>query len=128
MLNSITERFRRSETPAATSQPATAAHDVSVHRAFPSEHAAALLAWLQGPGGRTGMLTAAEVRAAYLDMLTEADWSEGPWNSIARELRRLLGDPAKRHATIHGRRYVVYAIPRAGANVLPFQPANAGAA
>jgi hypothetical protein len=133
LLGSIAGRFgRRHEAAVAlgtqhhgVTDASDQAAEPARYRPFPNEHARELLQWLQGPGGITGQITAAEVMAAYSDMCAERGWSEGNWNTVAREFRRLINDPIKRHATIEGKRHVIYAVPRPGCNVVPFAPAGA---
>jgi hypothetical protein len=78
-----------------------------------AEHAAALLAFLQGPGGATGELTAADVEAAYTDLMIDLGWMPRPWSTVATALRVALGGAAKTYAWRAGRRVRVYHIPPA---------------
>ena len=63
-----------------------------------TEHAVLLLAWLQGPGGRTGWLTFRELLAAYIEMAAEERLAPHPWPPVGGALRRLIVQP-KRYAT-----------------------------
>ena len=74
------------------------------------DHAAALLAWLQGPGGRTGRLRASELRQAHNEMCADLDWEPIGWTAVGRELRQLLG-ARKEYATIGGKKVRAYRIP-----------------
>ena len=60
-----------------------------------SEHAAELLSWLQGPGGRVGYMTWLELHAAYGDMSRELGLEPMNWTAVARELRRLIPQPKR---------------------------------
>ena len=63
-----------------------------------AEHAALLLAWMQGSGGRTGWLTFRELLAAYIEMAAEERLAPHPWPPVGGALRRLVVQP-KRYAT-----------------------------
>lgn len=78
-----------------------------------AEHAAALLSFLQGPGGATGELTAADVEAAYTDLMMDLGWMPRPWSTVATALRAALGGAAKTYAWRGGKRVRVYHIPGA---------------
>lgn len=78
----------------------------------PQEHASALLAWLQGPGGRSGTIPATELAAIHRDLCAELDWEAPGWVAVGRELRRLIGTP-KEYARHEGRRVCVYRVPPA---------------
>lgn len=78
------------------------------------QHARELLAWLQGPGGRTGSLSARDLAAAHRDMCEALDIEPMGWVAVGRELRRLLGEP-KRYVDRGRRRTRTYRIPPAGA-------------
>ena len=77
-----------------------------------AEHAAALLQWMQGPGGRVGEVPARELMDAYVDMCVELFWEPLPWIPIAKAFRTLICDPSRRLASRNSRRIVVYRIPR----------------
>ena len=79
----------------------------------PADHAIALLAWLQGPGGRTGTISATELEQMHWELCHELGWEVVNWVAVGRELRRLLG--AKKEYVRHedGRRARVYRIPPA---------------
>ena len=78
----------------------------------PRQHAAILLEVLQGPGGRTGTITAEELKLIHREVCLEYDFEEIGWVAIGRELRRLLND-RKSYEWINGRRMRVYRIPPA---------------
>ena len=78
----------------------------------PEEHAAALLQWMQGPGGRVGEVPARELMNAYVDMCVELFWEPLPWIPVAKAFRKLICDPRRRLASRNSRRIVVYLIPR----------------
>ena len=59
----------------------------------PEEHAAALLQWMQGPGGRVGEVPARELMNAYVDMCVELFWEPLPWIPVAKAFRKLICDP-----------------------------------
>ncbi len=63
----------------------------------PAEHASALIAWLQAPGGlgRTGQILARELQVIHAEMCAEIGWQQRPWNPIARELALLLSGGRK---------------------------------
>ena len=75
--------------------------------AEPAEHAAAILEFLQGPGGRTGSLPVDDLKQLHIDICLERDWEIIDWTSVGRELRRLL----KADKTYDKRRRRVYRIP-----------------
>ncbi len=79
----------------------------------PADHARALLAWLQGPGGRSGTIFASELLEIHRDLCSELDWELVGWGAVGRELRRLIGTP-KEYARFDGRRVCVYRIPPRG--------------
>ena len=80
--------------------------------ATPREHAASLLEMLQGPGGRTGTITADELKLMHREVCLESDFEEIGWVAVGRELRRLLND-RKSYNWVDGRRLRVYRIPPA---------------
>lgn len=73
-------------------------HDEDRRYAPATFHAAALLTWLQGPGGRTGWITYAELQAAYREMAVEEKLEPHPWPAVGGQLRRLIAQP-KRYVT-----------------------------
>lgn len=85
--------------------PTTEAHP-------PAKHAAALLAWLQGPGGRSGTVLACDLEVMHRDLCQDHDWELVGWNAVGRELRRLLG-ARKEYKRRDGRQLCVYRIPPA---------------
>jgi hypothetical protein len=78
--------------------------------ATPAEHAAAILDFLQGPGGRTGSLPVDELRKLHVEICAENDWEPIGWTAVGRELRKLLG-AQKTYEDIKGRPTRVYRIP-----------------
>jgi hypothetical protein len=89
----------------------------------PTDHAEALLSWLQGPGGRSGTIVAAELEQMHREMCDEFDWEVVGWVAVGRELRRLLR-AKKDYARLDGRRVRVYRIPPARmGRTVPFQKA-----
>lgn len=76
-----------------------------------TEHAAALLAFLQGPDGVTGEIPAADIEGAYTDLCIDLCWHPRPWNTVAKALREALGDERKTYAWRDGHRLRVYRIP-----------------
>ena len=89
--------------------PSTDAIPTTEYRLAP-DHAAELLAWLQGAGGRTGLLKATELKRAHSEMCCALDWEMIGWHAVGRELRRLLGDK-KLYVRIGGKKVRVYRIP-----------------
>ena len=77
-----------------------------------AEHAAALLSFLQGPGGRTGTIPFSEMEVTYLEVCLEQDIEPIGWVAVGRELRRLLG-AEKEYERVHGEQVRVYRIPPA---------------
>lgn len=77
-----------------------------------TEHAAALLSWLQGPGGFIGELVSDEIEEIYRDMCLEVRWHPRPWAPVATELRLLLGG-AKSYGYRDRKRVRVWKIPPA---------------
>lgn len=75
-------------------------------------HSQKLLRWLQEPGGKTGTITATELRAIYVEMCTELQLMPLSWIPVGRELRRLTMS-GKIYAYINGRRTCIYRIPEA---------------
>ena len=78
--------------------------------ATPAEHAAAILDFLQGPGGRTGTIPFDEMEQVHLDVCLERDFEPIGWTAVGRELRRLLG-AEKDYERINGEQVRVYRIP-----------------
>jgi hypothetical protein len=76
----------------------------------PEERAAAILEFLQGPGGRTGTIAFDELEKLHVDICLERDWEVASWTAVGRELRRLLR-AEKTYEAINGRRIRVYRIP-----------------
>ena len=79
--------------------------------ATPAEHAAPILDFLQGPGGRTGSLPVDELKKLHVEICAESDWEPIGWTAVGRELRKLLG-AQKTYEDIKGRPTRVYRIPR----------------
>ena len=78
--------------------------------AEPAEHAAAILEFLQGPGGRTGSLPIGELKQLHQEICAERDWEPIGWTAVGRELRELL-KADKTYGPINGKRTRVYRIP-----------------
>jgi hypothetical protein len=76
------------------------------------DHAGALLAWLQGPGGRTGSIYAFELERMHLEVCEARNWEVIGWSAVGRELRRLLS-ARKQYTRCQGRKLCVYRIPPA---------------
>jgi hypothetical protein len=78
--------------------------------ASPAEHAAALLDFLQGAGGRTGTIPFEEMEQIHLEVCLECDFEAIGWTAVGRELRKLIGDE-KTYERIRGEQVRVYRIP-----------------
>lgn len=78
--------------------------------AEPVEHAAAILEFLQGAGGRTGSLPIGELKQLHLEICAERDWEPIGWTAVGRELRELL-KADKTYEPVNGKRTRVYRIP-----------------
>jgi hypothetical protein len=89
-----------------------------------TEHAAALLEWMQGPGGRVGEVPARELMRAHAEMCAERFWEPVPWIPVAKAFRKLINDTARRYASQNSHRFVVYRIP----DVTPRSDSAAGTA
>ena len=83
----------------------------------PEEQAAALLDWLQAPGGRVGEVPARELMSLHSEMCAELFWQHTPWIPVAKALRKLISDPRHHYASRNSRRVVVYRIPRPAAQL-----------
>jgi len=83
----------------------------------PEEQAAALLDWLQAPGGRVGEVPARELMCLHIEMCAELFWQHTPWVPVARAFRKLINDPHHHYASRNSRRVVVYRIPRPAAQL-----------
>jgi hypothetical protein len=79
----------------------------------PAEHAAAILEFLQGPGGRTGSIPVDDLKKLHIEICFERDWELIGWTAVGRELRNLLG-AQKCYDWVEGRRVRVYRIPPSG--------------
>lgn len=77
-----------------------------------ADHAAALLVWLQGAGGRSGSILASELEEIHRELCQEFDWEPIGWVAVGRELRRILG-ARKEYTRRAGRQLCVYRIPPA---------------
>lgn len=74
----------------APARPAGTLRDASMMTA--AEQAAALLAFLQGPGGVSGReVTSSEIEGAFTDLCIEQAWQPRPWVCVGAELRKLTG-------------------------------------
>ena len=76
-----------------------------------TEHTVALLAWMQGPGGRAGEVPARELMRAHAEMCAEKFWEPMPWIPVAKAFRKLINDTARRYASQNSHRFVVYRVP-----------------
>jgi hypothetical protein len=76
----------------------------------PAEHAAAILDFLQGPGGHTGTIPFDEMEQIHLEVCLERDFEPIGWVAVGRELRKLIGDE-KTYERINGEQVRVYRIP-----------------
>jgi len=88
-----------------------------------SEHAAALLEFLQGPGGLIGEITAAEIEASYGDLMIDMQWHPRPWPTVAKALRAALGDAPKTYGYRNGQRVRIWRIPAATKSPAPLRKA-----
>ncbi len=77
----------------------------------PEEQAAALLDWMQGPGGRVGEVPARELIRLHIEMCAELFWQPTPWIPVAKAFRKLINDPRHHYASRNSHRVVVYRIP-----------------
>ena len=84
----------------------------TLRAAAPAEHAQALLDVLQGWGGRTGTITAAELLLIHQEVCLEHDFEQINWVAVGREFRRLIGE-RKTYDWINGHRVRVYRVPPA---------------
>ena len=83
----------------------------------PEEQAAALLDWLQAPGGRVGEVPARELMSLHIEMCAELFWQHAPWIPVAKAFRKLINDPRRHYASRNSCRVVVYRIPRPAAQL-----------
>jgi hypothetical protein len=83
----------------------------------PEEQAAALLDWLQAPGGRVGEVPARELMSLHIEMCAELFWQQTPWIPVAKAFRKLINDPRHHYASRNSRRVVVYRVPRPAAQL-----------
>ena len=88
-----------------------------------AEHAAALLEFLQGPGGLVGEITAAEIEASYGDLMIDMQWHPRPWPTVAKALRAALGDARKTYGYRNGQRVRIWRIPAATKSPAPLRKA-----
>jgi hypothetical protein len=89
--------------------------DWAPEKVGPEAMASALLDWLRGEGGKTGIIPAAEMQAIWRELCLDRGWLDENWRETAAALRRLIGRPKQDFASIRGRRTVVYRIAAAGA-------------
>jgi hypothetical protein len=81
-----------------------------------AEQAAALLAFLQGPGGVAGReITSVEIEGAFSDLCIEQGWAPRAWVCVGAELRKLTGGK-KIYGYRDGQRVRVWRIPPAPAD------------
>lgn len=81
-------------------------------------HASELLAYLQGPGGRTGTIAASELAHMHGEMCDALEIERLGWCGVSRELRRLLSQ-SKLYVDRAGRRMRAFRIPPAGDDLRP---------
>jgi hypothetical protein len=99
------------EPTASETRHSPALSPASTHRwASPAEHAAALLDFLQGAGGRTGTIPFDEMEQIHLEVCLECDFEPIGWTAVGRELRKLIKDE-KTYDRINGEQVRVYRIP-----------------
>jgi len=85
-----------------------------------NEHAEALLRWLQGPRGRIGTISAADLQGIYGDVITALEWEPAPWQNVSSSFRKLIGRP-KEYAQIKRVRTCVYRVPKAASGKAPLK-------
>lgn len=118
---SHTDRSENDSAP--TPLPALGRRAVVVPMRTAAEHAAALLDFLQSPGGMVGEITADEIAASYSDLMLDLEWHPRPWPSVAKALRGVLGDARKTYGYRDGQRVRVWRIPPATKSPAPLQQA-----
>ena len=82
----------------------------TVRSATPAQHAAAILDFLQAPGGRTGTITAKELRQIHAEVCLVLELEPIGWTAVGRELRKLIGE-RRTYQRINGEQVRVYRIP-----------------
>ena len=92
------------------SGPVSAGPVSTVRSATPAQHAAAILDFLQAPGGRTGAITAKELREIHAEVCFVLELEPIGWTAVGRELRKLIGGGRTYHR-INGEQVRVYRIP-----------------
>jgi hypothetical protein len=83
----------------------------TVRSATPAQHAAAILDFLQAPGGRTGAITAKELRQIHAEVCFVLELEPIGWTAVGRELRKLIGE-GRTYQRSNGEQLRVYHIPR----------------
>ena len=106
-----TDYSRQQPTPDDSERvPAPTRHGIPTTQARPAaDHAAALLTWLQGAGGRSGSILASELQDMHRELCHELDREPVGWVAVGRELRRILGT-RKDYTRRAGRQVCVYRI------------------
>ena len=93
------------------SSATTACHIPHLRWVPPVDHAAAILEFRQGPGGRTGTISASEMEQIHLEVCDEYNYEPIGWTAVGRELRRLLGGDRNSYGVDrHGKRVRAYRI------------------
>jgi hypothetical protein len=116
-VNAGAEPTPATESGTAARAPAKAASALRDHAMMTAaEQAAALLAFLQGPGGVAGReITSVEIEGAFSDLCIEQGWAPRAWVCVGAELRKLTGGK-KIYGYRDGQRVRVWRIPPAPAD------------
>jgi hypothetical protein len=100
----------RGESDPVITSPAPKPRRIDLCERTASEHAHALLGWLQEPGGLTGEVAVAHLQDIHRDLCSHYGWAERSWISVGRELRKILGQQ-RTYGTRGGQKVRVYRIP-----------------
>jgi hypothetical protein len=90
----------------------------TVRSATPAQHAAAILDFLQAPGGRTGTIRATELRQIHAEVCFVLELEPIGWTAVGRELRKLIGE-GRTYQRINGEQVRVYRIPPRAVQATP---------
>jgi hypothetical protein len=90
----------------------------TVRSATAAQHAAAILDFLQAPGGRTGVITAKELRQIHTEVCFVLELEPIGWTAVGRELRKLVGE-RRTYQRINGEQVRVYRIPPRAVQATP---------
>jgi hypothetical protein len=82
----------------------------TVRSATPAQQAAAILDFLQAPGGRTGTITATELRQIHAEVCFDLELEPIGWTAVGCALRKLIGE-GRTYQRINGEQVRVYRIP-----------------